>query len=64
MKAEGFGTLKGQIIFDGDPPKPKVLFEKGKAAKDPEVRAKDAPLTSERLLVDRAPKVSRTCWFT
>ncbi len=56
VKAEGFGTLKGQITFAGEPPTPKVLFEKGKAAKDPEVCAKDAPLTSERLLVDSGTK--------
>ena len=56
VKAEGFGTLKGQITFAGDPPAPKVLFEKGKAAKDPEVCAKDAPLMSERLLVDSGTK--------
>src|SRR5208337_3613201 len=43
VKAEGYGTLKGQVTFAGDPPAPKVLFEKGKAAKDPEVCAKDAP---------------------
>jgi plastocyanin len=52
VKAEGYGTLKGQVTFAGDPPAPKVLFEKGKAAKDPEVCAKDAPLLSERLVVD------------
>ncbi len=56
VKAEGYGTLKGQITFAGDPPAPKVLFEKGKAAKDPEVCAKDAPLMSERLLVDSGTK--------
>ncbi len=43
VRAEGFGTLKGQVTFAGDPPAQKVLFEKGKAAKDPEVCAKDAP---------------------
>jgi plastocyanin len=56
VKAEGFGTLKGQVTFAGDPPAPKVLFEKGKAAKDPEVCAKDAPLISERLVVDGGTK--------
>lgn len=56
VKAEGFGTLKGQIVFAGDPPAAKVLFEKGKAAKDPEVCAKDAPLLSERLVVDGGTK--------
>ena len=56
VKAEGYGTLKGQVTFAGDPPSPKVLFEKGKAAKDPEVCAKDAPLLSERLVVDGGTK--------
>ncbi|MGA2699879.1 MAG: hypothetical protein ABSH35_02110 [Isosphaeraceae bacterium] len=56
VKAEGFGTLKGQVTFDGDPPAPKVVFEKGKAAKDPDVCAKDAPLLSERLVVDGGTK--------
>jgi len=56
VKAEGFGTLKGQVTFAGDPPAPKVLFEKGKAAKDPEVCATDAPLISELLLVDGGTK--------
>jgi plastocyanin len=56
VKAEGFGTLKGQVTFVGDPPAPKVLFEKGKAAKDPEVCGKDAPLISERLLVEGGTK--------
>jgi plastocyanin len=55
-KQEGYGTLKGQVVFAGDPPAAKVLFEKGKAAKDPEVCAKDAPLLSERLVVDGATK--------
>ena len=33
-----------------------MLFEKGKAAKDPEVCAKDGPLLDERLVVDGATK--------
>jgi hypothetical protein len=56
VKEEGFGTLKGQVVFSGDAPTPKVLAEKGKAAKDPEVCAKDAPIVSERLVVDGATK--------
>ena len=53
VKAEGWGTLKGQVIFGGDPPPPQVLQEQGKAAKDPDVCAKDGPIVSERLVVDR-----------
>ncbi len=56
VKAEGYGTLKGQVTYDGDAPATKVLFEKGKAAKDPDICAKDAPLISERLLVDSGTK--------
>jgi hypothetical protein len=56
VKAEGYGTLKGQVTYDGEAPAVKVLFEKGKAAKDPNVCAKDAPLVSERLLVDSGTK--------
>jgi hypothetical protein len=56
VKQEGYGTLKGQVVFDGDAPTPKVLAEKGKALKDPEVCAKDGPLLSERLVVDGATK--------
>ncbi|QEH36867.1 hypothetical protein OJF2_54520 [Aquisphaera giovannonii] len=56
VKAEGYGTLKGQVVFAGDPPAPKVLFEKGKAAKDPEVCAKDSPILSESLVVDGGTK--------
>jgi plastocyanin len=51
VKAEGWGTLKGQIVFGGDPPPAAILQEQGKAAKDPNVCAKDAPIKSERLVV-------------
>jgi hypothetical protein len=56
VKAEGYGIIKGQVLFGGDAPTPKVLAEKGKAPKDPDVCAKNAPLTSERLVVDGATK--------
>jgi hypothetical protein len=56
VKAEGWGTLKGRIVFNGDPPQRKVLQEKGKAVKDPEICAKDAPILSERLVVDSGTK--------
>jgi plastocyanin len=51
VKAEGWGTLKGQVVFGGDPPAQTVLQEQGKAAKDPDVCAKNAPIKSERLVV-------------
>jgi len=56
VKAEGWGTLKGQVVFGGSPPEVPVLQEKGKAEKNPEYCAKDAPIKSERLLVDAATK--------
>lgn len=56
VKAEGWGTLKGQIVFGGAPPEVPVLEEKGKAEKDPQYCAKDAPIKSERLVVDGATK--------
>jgi plastocyanin len=56
VKAEGWGTLKGQVTLKGNPPPPKELAAKGKADKDPTVCAKDAPILSERLVVDGASK--------
>jgi plastocyanin len=56
VKAEGWGTLKGQVVFGGDPPAAKVMIEQGKADKNPEVCAKDGPIKSERLIVDPAGK--------
>jgi len=56
VKAEGWGTLKGMIRFGGDAPAIKVLQEKGKAEKDPDMCAVDAPILSERLIVDQASR--------
>src|SRR5262249_41042655 len=56
VKAEGWGSLKGQIVFGGDPPPTKNLREVGKAEKNPEVCAKTSPIPSERLVVDGATK--------
>jgi plastocyanin len=56
VKAEGWGTLKGQVVFGGDPPAAKNLVEQGKAEKNPEVCAKDGPIASERLVVNPAGK--------
>lgn len=56
VKAEGWGTLKGQVVLSGDPPAPKPLVEQGKAAKDPEVCAVGAPINSEHLVVDAGTK--------
>ncbi len=56
VKAEGWGTLKGKVVFSGTAPEPKVLQAQGKAEKDPNICAKDAPIVSERLVVDSATK--------
>jgi plastocyanin len=56
VKAEGWGTLKGKVVFGGTPPPPAVLQEVGKAAKDPEICAKTAPIPSERLVVNSGTK--------
>ncbi|MDB5352153.1 MAG: hypothetical protein JWN86_3400 [Planctomycetota bacterium] len=55
--AEGWGTLKGRVIFGADkPPAPKVLVAKGdKTVKDGDVCAKQE-IDSERLVVDAASK--------
>jgi plastocyanin len=54
--AAGWGTFKGQVVFEGTPPPPKVLQEKGKAEKNPEVCAIESSILSERLVVDAATK--------
>ena len=57
VKAEGWGTLKGQITWSGDgPPPAKELVAKGKAEKNPEVCALKSSIVSERLVVDPASK--------
>jgi hypothetical protein len=56
VKAEGFGTLKGKVVFDGDAPAVKVLVAQGKAEKDPTICAAKSPINSERLVVDPATK--------
>jgi hypothetical protein len=56
VKAEGWGTLKGRVVFDGDPPAQKVLVPKGDTgAKDAAVCAKNE-IKAERLVVDPATK--------
>ncbi len=52
----GWGTLKGQIVFDGAPPSVKILEAKGKAEKDPDMCAVNADIKSERLVIDEATK--------
>jgi RNA polymerase sigma factor (sigma-70 family) len=52
-----YGTIKGRLVWGGDQlPPVKVLAEKGKAAKDPEVYARNQPILSRELAVDPATK--------
>jgi plastocyanin len=50
--AEGWGTLKGRVVFNGNPPEPKTLDT---SSKDPQVCAKE-PHKSQRLVVDPSSK--------
>jgi plastocyanin len=56
VKAEGWGTLKGRVTFDGTPPHATVIQAVGKAEKDPEVCAKTTPIVSEKLVVNSGNK--------
>ena len=50
----GEGTVKGRLVWGGDTvPASVMLVEKGKAAKDPEVCARDTPIASKELVVDQ-----------
>jgi hypothetical protein len=52
-----YGTIKGRLVWGGpEAPKPKVLQEKGKAQKDPEVCARDESILSQQLVVDPKTK--------
>ena len=53
--AEGWGTLKGRVIFDGDPPTPEILVAQGSDVKDAAICAA-TPIPSEKLVVDPETK--------
>ncbi len=56
VAAEGFGTLKGRVVFGGNPPERAVLVAKGDAnAKDPAICATET-IYSEALEVDPSTK--------
>jgi plastocyanin len=56
VKAEGWGTLKGKVVFDGAAPEVQILVAKGDAnAKDSAVCAKEA-IKSEKFVVDGGSK--------
>ena len=52
-----FGTIKGRLVWGGEEiPPVKVLCEKGKAEKDPQVCASTKPILSRELVVDPKTK--------
>lgn len=52
-----YGTIKGRLVWGGSEiPVPKVLVEKGKASKDPNVCAKEESIANRELVVDPASK--------
>jgi plastocyanin len=55
--AEGWGTIKGRVVFNGTAPEPKAL----RVDKDPEVCAK-TPLKSEQLVVNPDSKGVRNAF--
>jgi hypothetical protein len=54
LPAQGeYGSIKGRLVWGGaNAPAAKVLVEQGKAAKDPEVCGKEAPVVNHELAVD------------
>jgi hypothetical protein len=56
VTAEGWGTLKGRVVYGGTPPQPAILQAQGKADKEPEVCAKSAPIMNENLVVNSGTK--------
>lgn len=51
------GSIKGRVVWGGgDVPAPKVLVEKGKATKDPEVCAADSAIVAPDLQIDPETK--------
>jgi hypothetical protein len=53
----GYGTIKGRLVWGGDkPPDVRILAEKGKAQKDPDICAKDQTILSHELEVDPTSK--------
>ncbi len=52
-----YGTIKGRLVWGGDEIPPiRVLCEKGKAEKDPQVCASTRPILSRELVVDPTTK--------
>lgn len=54
---DGFGTIKGRLIWGGaEAPQAKVIEAVGKASRDPSVCAATSPILDDRLVVDPATK--------
>ena len=53
--AEGWGTFKGRVLFEGDAPAPEILVAEGSDVKDAAICAA-APIPSEKLVVDPETK--------
>src|SRR5208283_6053037 len=58
LTAQGeYGTIKGRLIWGGsDVPPARVLIEKGRAQKDPEICAREAAIPNRELVVDPKTK--------
>ncbi len=58
LAAQGeYGTIKGRLVWGGsDLPPARVLIEKGRAQKDPEICARDAAIPNRELVVDPQTK--------
>ncbi len=54
--AQGWGSVSGKIVFDGDIPKAEPLIARGKATKDPTVCAADGPIVDDSLVIDAESK--------
>ncbi len=58
LAAQGeYGTIKGRLVWGGsDVPPARVLIEKGRALKDPELCAREGPIPNRELVVDPKTK--------
>ena len=58
LAAQGeYGTIKGRLVWGGsDVPPARVLIEKGRAQKDPEICAREAAIPNRELVVDPKTK--------
>jgi len=58
LAAQGeYGTIKGRLVWGGsDAPPARVLIEKGRAQKDPEICAREAAIPNRELAVDPKTK--------